>query len=311
MPKRSWSGLESVVVRPMTDADRESLRQRARDVTTKAALWFLIIPPLALADWWVFTADDTSEVAVGVLLLLTAASPIVLLMAASHAYDLRRPLVAGLRRGEVEVFRGEIRPLLSADPTLVKLGKGGFFHQELDVAHEVELLPATLLVHQVDGRFVDIPLKADVLETATPRELPPTMGDPGGARVLVLTDEERAELRKRAARLWKTPGILIFLVCYLGIGAFMWRVGGSEWLETFGIRFAILSVLALAALGRFLGRVRTARRLERDADQGEVVVVFADQPNPDGSISRLMVLPHAKMVWSLDGQPAEWRSEKL
>lgn len=298
-------------MRPMTDVDREQLRQRGRDIVSKASLWLLMVPLVASADWLVFSADEPNELLVGLLGLATLGVPVVLLLVASNAYERRRPLVLAARRGEVEVFRGKVGALVAVDPTLVKLSEEGFFDKEGSEEHEVELLPPASVVHQVDDRFVSSFLKAEVLVTATPRTASALVGEPGASRVVVLTDEEQQEIRTRAGQLWKTPGPLIFLVFYLGLGVFMWRVGGSEWLDEHGWRFAIFSLLAVAALWRFIGRVRVARRLERDAEQGEAVMAFADAPNPDGTVSQLMILPHSQMVWSLDGQPAEWRSDKL
>jgi hypothetical protein len=181
MTKRTWSGLESVGMRPMDDADREQLRQRARDIATKSALWLLILPPLIVADWLVFTAEKIHSVAVGLLGLLTLGAPVVLFVAARNAYDRGKPLRVALKGDEVEVFRGKLRALLPVDPALVELGKAGFFQGDPDDSQEVELLPISSLVHRVDGRFASQFLKVDVLETAAPRDIVRAGAKSGGS----------------------------------------------------------------------------------------------------------------------------------
>ena len=49
--------------------------------------------------------------------------------------------------------------------------------------------------------------------------------------------------------------------------------------------------------------------LGRDADAGDAIELI--DGDGDGLLHRVVLLPHAQMIWSVDDQPAEWRSKRL
>ena len=49
--------------------------------------------------------------------------------------------------------------------------------------------------------------------------------------------------------------------------------------------------------------------LGRDADAGDAIGLT--DGHDDGLLHRIVLLPHAQMIWSVDDQPAEWRIKRL
>jgi hypothetical protein len=56
-------------------------------------------------------------------------------------------------------------------------------------------------------------------------------------------------------------------------------------------------------------RVRTAVLLGRDAEAGDALEVI--EQDERGELHRIVLLPHADIIWSVDDQPGEWRSKRL
>lgn len=308
---RTWAGLESQGTEPLSAFDRAHLETRIRALRLRVLPYLLVpIASLAMGVLVITKAPQPWNVFVGCFgffLLLPAMS----LLAAGDAWQRWSKLKRDLKRGETELFEGVLAIALVPDEALAKLLMEGAFGDELDqVAHRVRLLPSSGFVHAIGDALRSDFLVPDVLEVARarpPRPLPE--GAVRGQRTMALTPEERDEVRARGAQMWRTPGTIFAIVAYCGLGFVMWTRGGDAWWARFGNQFALVGLVALYGVFQMMRRVRSAMLLGRDADAGDAIELI--DVGDDGLLHRIVLLPHAQMIWSVDDQPAEWRSKRL
>jgi uncharacterized membrane protein len=297
-------------MRPLTEAERKHLALRIR-VLRNRVLPLLIVPlvSLALGVLMLTTVPEPMNLVVGCFgmgLLVPAAS----VLAARDAWRRWSKLKRDLSRAEVEVFEGPLAVAVVPDDVLAGLLNEQAFGDAPDQVQQVELLASSGFVHAINGAPRSDFLLPDVLEVARarpPRPFPE--GTTKGTRVMALTPEERDEVRARATQMWRTPGTIFALVAYFGLGAVMWSRGGAAWWTEHGTRFAILGVFALYGVFQMVRRVRTAVLLGRDAEAGDALEVI--EQDERGELHRIVLLPHADIIWSVDDQPGEWRSKRL
>ncbi len=308
---RTWAGLESQGIAPLTEMDRAHLRARIRALRRRVLPYLLApVASIAFGVLVVMRAPEPWNLLVGCFgffMLIPAAS----LLAAGDAWQRWRKLSRDMTRGETEQFEGILAIALVPDDALAKLLLERAFGDDLEhTTHRVRLLPASGFVHAVDDVLRADFLVPDVLEVARarpPRPLPE--GTVSGRRTMALTHEEREEVRARGAQMWRTPGTVFAIVAYFALGLVMWRQGGDAWWAQHGNQFALVGLVALYGIFQMARRVRTAVLLGRDADAGEAIeLIDADE---EGMLHRIVLLPHAQMVWSVDDQAAEWRSKRL
>ncbi|MBX3251770.1 MAG: hypothetical protein KF901_31620 [Myxococcales bacterium] len=307
--RRVWAGLESSGCVAMSIGDREAVGARAR--AQRGWLVVALVGPflsIALGAVVLTAAPEPLGPLLGCLglgLVLPAAS----LLAAGDAWKRWRALRRDLERAELEVFEGTLGVVVGVEPALARLRRDGSFGSDPERSHRVEILAASGFVHRVDGVPITRFLTPDVLEVAEARPAFPLPADAAPReRRVALTEVERAEVRARAAQLWRTPYLAFGAIGYVGLGAAMWATAGSEWLARYGLVYAIWAVGGLITVLRLARRFLTARRLERDAESGDAIEII--QPGADGAPHRAVLLPRSRLVWSVDGLPAEWRSTR-
>lgn len=61
-------------------------------------------------------------------------------------------------------------------------------------------------------------------------------------------------------------------------------------------------------VARLARRLWTAVQLGRDAERGQALEIIV--PNGEGELERLVLLAESGLVWSVNGEPAEWRSAR-
>ena len=307
---RSWAGLASQGMRPLSELERAHLALRIRGLRNRV-LPLLIAPllSLALGVLAVISIPEPVNVIVGCFglgLLVPAAS----VLAAGDAWKRWSKLKRDVTRGEVEVFEGPLAVAVVPDEVLSSLLHERAFGEAPDQVQQVALLPSSGFVHAINGALRSDFLLPDVLEVARARPPRPlSEGTTRGKRVMALTPEERDEVRARASQMWRTPGTIFALIAYFGLGAVMWTRGGDAWWSEHGTRFTILGVFALYGVLQMVRRVRKAMLLGRDAEAGDALELI--EPDDEGALHRIVILPHSDMIWSADDQPAEWRSKRL
>lgn len=269
-------------------------------------LWLLVGVVAAAFVGGTAALGPAGDVHLGTCIITGFVAPIVVGIALVARFDQWLDDRRDLRDGRAEQLSGRFRLAVGADEAFGKLVEAGLLPPPDDASeetHDVAICERTRRLLSIDGRFVPIVVRPDVLETAVDtRPFRPTRaeGEPG---VIALTEDERAEIGEHAERLWRTPGELVGVLVWLGIGVLGYRATG-EWRWTHTIRFGLWGLVALVFLVRFIGRILGARALQRDAQQGEAVEVELEG-------HRVVLLLHSEQPWSVDGQPAEWRSRKL
>lgn len=169
---------------------------------------------------------------------------------------------------------------------------------------EIRVLPESSLLLHLQGDMVDGWHELPVVEVG---ESPPIRWKafakvgPGKAeaRMRDLTAEERAEIESMRNALIRMSWVEVALLAWGGLAVVSWFLElGGHWLT----RIVALCVGG-GVLLRFLGRLRAFYLLGRDLKIGELIVVVGDQ-------STMEMCPGSQTVWTVDGEPAPWRSVK-
>ncbi|RMG97870.1 MAG: hypothetical protein D6705_07700 [Deltaproteobacteria bacterium] len=123
-----------------------------------------------------------------------------------------------------------------------------------------------------------------------------------------LSPAERSELSGQAERLRRRLGPVLssYLACGLQIlaDAFVWGRSGEELWFSAGTTFwyAVAAATSIA----YVGRIRAAHRLERDAGHPWVVTI-ENADTAMGDVPHMEVLPVSRLLWTERGRPAAWR----
>ena len=182
--------------------------------------------------------------------------------------------------------------------------------------HEIELLPHSGFVVQVDGRPPRRPLLARVTSVAptVPHAfrvaLPPDLSAIASPTVQLerrsLTPAERDELGRRANAMRRPPWfVYVAAPAVLAAAAWQWNHAAAEqpWL---GVAAIAVYLLGGAAAFHYVQRVRTASRLRSDADLRWLVTV-TERDAPEGAAPHLEMLPVSRLAWTEHARPAAWR----
>jgi hypothetical protein len=305
--RRCW-GLSSQGIEPLSTGARAHVALRVRRQWRRVGA--LALTPLASLGVAAAALDalprplDLMVGALGFGLLIPAAA----LLAAGDAFLRARSLAADLARGEVEVFEGTIGVALQSDDALEALEAEGALGDR-EGTHRAEVLPASGLLHALDGRLRSDFLRPDVLDVASIRPPRPLReGEGATTRAIPLSEKERAELRARSAQHWRTPGAVLLVVGYVCAALVLARLGGPDAWAEYRVQLTLVGIAAAAAVVRMGLRVRTAIRLARDAERGDALEIV--EPDEKSELRRVVVLAESGMVWSVDDLPAEWRSDR-
>jgi len=125
-----------------------------------------------------------------------------------------------------------------------------------------------------------------------------------------LSNEERAEIRRRSRTGWRKFGGISLLLT-LALGSYIivpWVINGS-----FSLRWEYYFYLAfpIAVYATFIKDVRICWLLYKDANYGILIVIrYPDQIKEEKVLRKGPVdewLPHSKRIWTINGEPAPWR----
>lgn len=334
------TGLRRAGQRPLAPEERRVVRGQARWLAaafagTALGFWVVLFVALGTAAF----IPEAQGLARGVAILATlllAAGTIGLMLAARHLLRESRALTRDARRGSVQRYEGV--PLPSGPTALRRPLRPAARRPKADseVPSWFEVLPHSGLLWQAGHLPEAEPLRRwarllppEPIEVAATPAFAATAAEwteavPGSAAPLrlgqrELAEDERRELRQQRRRALRSRLAVIlpldlWFAAVLGFGlragppphesggAFRHDALSFLWLTA-------LTVLANVALVRVL---RAARALAQDAQNGRVAILrYPLQAEGDAETERWVtveLLPVSDAVWTIDGEPASWRS---
>ena len=339
------AGLPLVRQRPFEPEEQEHLQTLARRLRRRGIMavlaYPLVVACFGIAGW---ASSSSAEQGLGAmmisgLLLLIVYGPMMALIIRDTIVRCRA--VAGdLRCGYVQQFAGAMSPDTDGDKTVIKLREKRVVPKTGMGQWNLELLPHSRRVWRVQEQRVKPWIVATVVEVAQTPEMAAIAAQwlqpiarEGGETLLSgrreLSQGEQDELQQYARRLWLRPlpaAIGLTLWASLRIIAHNVHHHAYEGVDQLGV--AVLVFFAFCADMVFIGTLQFARKLSRDAQQGQVVIVgMENKPAPDfvmdvennaapaaiqsfvnndGAIQE--ILPQSRREWTRAGQPAAWRA---
>ncbi len=245
---------------------------------------------------------------------LSARLVLLRLHGAWSLYRRRVALAEDLHARDVDRCAGRVRELAEARTFQILQRRGEIV--EAGPRHEIELLPRSGFVLQVDGRPLRRPLLARVtsvaptvphaLRVALPSDLYAIASPTVQLERRSLTPAERQELERRAAGMRRPPwSLYVASPAVLAAAAWQWQHASAEvpWL---GIAAIAAYLLGGATAFHYVQRLRTASRLRSDAELRWLVTV-TDRNAPEGAAPHLEMLPVSRLAWTERARPASWR----
>jgi hypothetical protein len=234
------------------------------------------------------------------------------LLCVRDSWRLSRAVRRDLTAGEVEVY--EFLPPEDAC-------EAGAEAPEPVVA---EIFPLADIVYRLDGKvqehwpraFAGAATSAPATRSESPvnpeflRELPPE----ARYRRRPLTADEVVELSGFRSKFFlpSRTGRALFLFALLQFGFFIAALAreGSAVFSKFTLQSVMMISLLIAGLIGLIRVLRLRKLIASDLEAGEVVVARLsayDGPAEDKKDRGLEFLPHSRMIWSVEDQPAPWR----
>lgn len=246
--------------------------------------------------------------------VLSARLVLLRLHGAWSLYRRRTALAEDLHARDVDRCAGRLRELAEARTFQILQRRGEIV--EAGPRHEIELLPRSGFVLQVDGRALSRPLLARVtsvaptvphaFRVALPSDLSAIASPTVQLERRSLTPAEREELERRANGMRRPPwSLYVASPAVLAAAAWQWQHASAEvpWL---GLTAIAVYLLGGAAAFHYVQRLRTASRLRSDAELRWLVTV-TDRDAPEGAAPHLEMLPVSRLAWTEHARPASWR----
>ena len=324
--------------RALTPAERRAVRGRARWLWAKfggAVLAFWLVLFFALGTGvFIEEAQGAARLVAILLTALLFVGTIALFLAARYFLGDSRTLARDARRGYVQRYTGILPPADGVDSRLHSLLEAGLLKRDRAAPQWLEVLPHSGFLWQVNGarprRWIPFmpPQPVEVAETpafaAVAAEwTEPVSGDgtPVRAGQRELSPDEVRELRQQLRRalrvrlVWVIPCNLWFwtvLVLGLREGHFPRPSGWAFWHDA--ASFLLLGVVAILGDLVLVRGLREAWLHAREARIGQVVILRsplvddeAEEGTPTAWVT-LELLPLSEAVWTIDGEPARWRT---
>lgn len=296
-----WYGdLPRVAVRSLSEGDKRIIRSLRLRYTCGSALLWLVTPFLFLF---------------GLVSLVGIGERPLIFMPLAIAFFTGIGLVVTLARRWHRIQR--------------RLGedlKTGFVNQYQKDTSFMEVLPSSNRLWRMDG--VLVPKHYDEIaqqETAATPDaarmpLPLFQTNPAdGLRLATgeersLTDLETAELLRYARSEWLRPlAPAILLTLWFWTLVIICICEGR--LPPAWPGFLFLGVLAIGTEAMFIGSVRKASQMRQDAREGRVAREPVNMLDALRTVSQDVpgvqeILPHSRVLWTVNGAPADWRRVK-
>lgn len=246
--------------------------------------------------------------------VLSARLVLLRLHGAWSLYRRRAAVAEDLHARDVDRCAGRLRELAEARTFQILQRRGEIV--EAGPRHEIELLPRSGFVLQVDGRPLSRPLLARVtsvaptvphaFRVALPSDLSAIASPTVQLERRSLTPAEREELERRATGMRRPPwSLYVALPAVLAAGGWQWEHASADvpWL---GLAAIAVYLLGGAAAFHYVQRLRTASRLRSDAELRWLVTV-TERDAPEGAAPHLEMLPVSRLAWTEHARPASWR----
>jgi hypothetical protein len=316
-----WAnGVPRESVRPLSEAERAEVEALQTNQSRRGWLLTLgaplsVVGLILLISLMISASQSTTgatNITVGILALLlmvgVLVAPVCLGLAARDHFRRARTLGRDLRAGSIELYQFSSQTGVGTTP--------------------VEILPSGL-IWRSDGWRTEKWETVNRVETAAPPEfaaiaaewLEPVPGSEMEGLHLghrELSQAELADLRRYLRRLVLRPAIpAVLLSAWAGMGVTASLLHGRLPQGFHLVNFAWVSGLAAVSLFHLAKALRVAFRLRRDQVIGRVIIVRQAMPetaeggSPAGAMSPpAEYLPESRWVWTVDGQPAPWRTHR-
>lgn len=337
-PAGESTGFRRAGRRALTPAERRVVRGRARWLWAKfalAVLAFWVVLFLALGTGvFIAEAEGVARFALILATLLLFGGTVALFLAARLFLGDSRALARDARRGYVQRYAGILPPPEEIDPGLQSLLAAGLLKRDRAVPQWFEVLPHSGFLWQANGARPRcwIPLMAaqpvEVAETPAFAAIAAEWTEPvsgAGAPVRVgqreLSPDEVRELRQQLRRVlwvrlaWAIPLNLWFgtvLLLDIHAGHLPRGSGWAYWHDA--AAFLVLGAVTILTDLLLLRSLQEAWIHAREARIGRVVIVrspLVEDETPEETPAAwvtLELLPLSEAVWTIDGDPAGWRT---
>jgi hypothetical protein len=324
--------------RALTPAERRVVHWRVRWLWAGLAgvvlaFWIVLFVALGVGVF-IEEAQGAARLTAILVTLLLFAGTIVLFLAARRLLADSRALGRDARRGYAQRFAGLLPPAQAVDPRLQRLLAAELLKRDRGAEQWFEVLPHSGFLWQVNGarprRWVPLmpPQPVEVAETPTFAAVAaewtePVAADGTPARIgqRELSADEVRELRqqlRRALRVrltWTIP----YSLWFWGVLGFALHEGDLlRWLARMSLfhraLFLLLGLSTVIMDVMLVPSLREAWQHAREARIGRVVIVrcpLVEDDAPEAAPApwiTLELLPLSEAVWTIDGEPAGWRT---
>jgi hypothetical protein len=337
-PGAELFGLRRAGRRALTLAERRAVRGQSRrrwGLLAGAVIgcWIALLLAMGVGAA-VEDAEGAARLMLAGVTLLLLVGAIAVFLAARHFLAESRALARDARRGSVQQFQGTLPTEAGDDPRLRSLFEAGLVKRDPEAVQSFEILPHSGILWQANGarprRWISFlpPEPVEVAETPAFAAMAaewaePLGGDETPARVgqRDLSPDEVRELRQQTRRalrvrlVWIIPYNLWFWIV-IGLAlrqGHLPRASGWSFWHDF-VSFLLLGGIAIAGDVALARSFREAGRHARDARIGRVVILRSPLMPADGpeaappACVTLELLPVSEAVWTVDGEPAGWRT---
>jgi len=318
----AWcAGLKFAGRRELSTEERVDLQARARRLRLRG--WLLVISgPMVFVVLFPVCLLQPELGALAVVTWLLLGVPLCTLTA-RDSFRGSRTLREDERAGYASRFEGQLAEEYAIDAMVQALLRAGLLKARAEEAQWIEVLPASRLVWRVNGMQPErwIPAScAEVAETPAFASLaaewvqPAMLGAEGAPHVNQrdLSQAERGELAlfMRALLLRSLPLLLLFNLwaCFLLFDStvqkepplFFLFLAATVWVDW-----------------KMLKRLRLRAQLAQDLQRGSLMIVRwpvtppEETPDVVALSPPLEILPASRVLWTVDGRPAPWRTIRV
>lgn len=309
---------------PLSKDERTAISRERVRLQTFGCLLTPIFPIVFLVGLAMLAGGDLtgrSGILMGVSLLAFLLLSVAPLAIANTCFKRAKAAKQDLQAGQRRRFAGVITHAMTTNDVIFKLVANGHLSMQ-DSTQSVDILASGHLWRANDRpvrgwSFVTISETTAVPEIAhiAANWLDPVAETPDGpinAGKRELTNDEKEELRQQARRKWQStllPAILSTAWC---TPLLIYGIRQQQFPR--GFFFLLLVAATVLADIALVKGIRTAIRIRRDAAVGLALIMQgpigprsrSQAPN-DGNEHTIELLPAAKLVWTVDGEPADWR----
>jgi hypothetical protein len=321
---QEWcAGLPLVNERQLTPEERDELtddaamRSRSRAILNWIYVGIILCIPVVGA-----VASLQNNVLPALVLIALILLPLKIVLTRDRAKQ-AKSIVRDLKSGAVKCFSGTVETNLS-DPILEELGLRLMLPTD-GAPLTIELLTPSGRLWTVQGerfrpwilsetvRVAELPESSSISKEWL-RNVEELGDDLESLNLRDLSEVEKTELRSLAMKSWRRFLILaIVLTTWFSI-SLGFEVAGSHPNHpelTVEIQLYFLGIITILTDAALVVTFAKSRRFVRDARRGIVflVRVFDHEGSPlSPPIQKIYeILPHSRMVWSIDDGPAKWR----